>query len=187
VGYRRLKAFHELSLGGDLTGLTIRVRHRTGRDLQRLGELAASANPPSPESPWGLLPLFLDALHWWDLETDDGGLVPPTHEALMDFDDAFLRDVLTAYWYSLELPYPSGQVQREVELAAAHRGEAVVTAQVTDARTFPDVPGRPQTDPDAADADDMVIPPVTGPSLEDLKRFKYPVDPDAPVPVLEPA
>ena len=172
MGYRRPKAFHVLSLGGDLAGLTIRVRHRTGEDLKALGMLMVSENPPSADSPWQLLPLFLGALHWWDLETDDGGMVPPTYEAFMQFDDAFIRDVLTAYWQTLDLPYPTQQARHEVDQVAGHGAEAVVSPSAAPARV----------DPDAADAYDMDIPPITGPSLEHLERFVVDAGPAVPVP-----
>jgi hypothetical protein len=182
VGYVRPKAFHVLSLGGDLAGLTIRVRHRTGEDLKALGMLMAGDTPPSADSSWQLLPLFLGALHWWDLETEDGGMVPPTYEALMGYDDQFIRDVLTAYWQALDLPYPTGQAWREVDQATAHRGEDWVSSQVTADRTIPDGPGQPRIDPDAADAHDMDIPPTIGPSLEELERFVTDAGPAVPVP-----
>lgn len=170
MGFVRAKAFHDLQFGGELAGLEIRVRARTGHTMTAVAELAQI---PTQEDPFGLLPLFMDSLDRWNLEYPDGSLVPRTFEAFWGHDMEFIRAVLQAYLVTLDLPYS----------AAAHgRGDSIHPALDPGGQVPTPAPAVLDRPPPVSPVDgDMNIPGPLGPDLEHLERFVVWDPPPTPV------
>lgn len=166
MGFVRRKVFHDLAFDGDLAGLHIRVRARSGHVMTEVGKLPAV---PTIEDPWGLVPLFMDQVDSWDLEREDGSQVPLTFQEFFSYDMEMIQSVLVAYLATLVEPYPtglSGQLQAPQPGLEGHGDVPTPNTPVLDRPPAPQPP-----EPVEPDEPDMDIPEPPGPDLEHLRRF----------------
>jgi hypothetical protein len=107
MGFRRAPLLVDFPEGDELNGLQVRLRRLSVRALLEVSDLAGDAGTEREEqSTRALIERLAEAIVAWNLEDDDGQLVPTDVDSLLDQDFVMLLAIVHRWMDVADVPAP---------------------------------------------------------------------------------
>lgn len=127
MGFHKAKTVYKLVFPGtELEGLEIRIGSMTLRetmDVQRILTSTTADADASIQQNDALLTAFTDHLISWNLEDENGQLIPMTPDSLMDYEQGFVASMIEAWMQqitavpkTLNTPSSAGETSPELSM-----------------------------------------------------------------------